>query len=136
MNKSEVSYIRDYTAGDKHFVLATWLRGLYYGDTLYSLIEKQTFMTYYHAILERLLEGKEIKINVMCLTEDPNVIVGYSVLRPDATTLHWVFVKKSFRGNGVATDLVPETVKVVTHLTKAGIAILKNKGLSYNPFVI
>ena len=136
MNKAEVSYVRSYVPADKHLIMSTWLIGLYYGDTLYSLIDKDIFMKYYHKVLESIISSGAYKINVMCDKDDSNVIIGYSVLSPDATVLHWVFVKKDFRGYGVATDLVPETVKTVTHLTKAGIRILKKKNLAYNPFIL
>lgn len=136
MSKAEVSYVRSYVPADKHLILSSWLLGLYYGDTLYSLIDKDTFMKYYHQVLESIVDSGKCKINVMCDREDSNIVMGYSVLSSDANVLHWVYVKPKFRGYKVATDLVPETVKTVTHLTKAGISILKKKKLAYNPFVL
>lgn len=134
MDKSEVSFIRESVPGDKHFILSTWLRGLYYGETLYSLMEKATFMELYKKVLDYLVTNSYIQ--VMCLKEDPNIIIGYSVLSLDKKILHWLYVKKNFRNIGVATDLVPKDVKVVTHLTKSGIILLKRKNMIYNPFLV
>jgi hypothetical protein len=136
-NKSDVSYIREYLPADEHFILSTWLKGLYFGGTLYSYIDKKTFMVYYTKVLKSIISNKDrYKIQVMCDRLDPNIIIGFSVLSKDETVLHWVQVKVDFRRHGVAADLVPATVKTVTHLTKLGILLMKNKGLAYNPFIL
>jgi hypothetical protein len=138
MNKSELILIRDYNKeNDKAFVIATWLRGLYYGDTWFALIKKQTFMNYYAKLIEMLIDGQTTKIKVACLKEDPTVIIGYVVLsRNHDNILHWAHVKKPFRGIGVAKDLTPKSVNTVTHLTKPGVSILKKKEWLFNPFLL
>ncbi len=119
---------------DKAFVLSTILKGLYYGDSWFSLIPKDIFMQNYHPFLEKLLFSPGVDVNVACLIEDPDVIIGYS-----ATTnsvLHWIFVKKSWRGIGVAKILLPEKTSSVSHLTDLGRKLLpKLPGAVFNPFV-
>lgn len=133
MNKSELVVIRGYKPEDKSFIFASWLRGLYYGDTFYSDIKKQVFMENYHKIIEFILSRPTTEIKIACMPDSPDTILGYSILGKDC--LNWVFVKKAFRGIGIARDLVPPGITTVTHLTKTGTSIVKKKGWEFNPFL-
>lgn len=118
---------------DKPFVMSTWIKGLYYGDSWFSLIPKDVFMSNYHPFLERLLDSPGVEVTVACLVEDPDVIVGYSVTTN--TALHWVFCKKAWRRIGVARLLLPKTVSAVSHLTDLGRKLLPAlPGAIFNPF--
>ncbi len=135
MNKRELISVRDYMPGDKNFILATWLRGLFYGESWFSLIPKNVFMEHYHNVIEHILASKSTTVKVACLLEDPEVILGYTVLGSN-NTVHWVFVKKSWRSIGIAKDLVPAQTKNVTHLTKTGLSIIRAKDIDFNPFLV
>lgn len=135
LNKNELVAIRGFKPDDYNFIIATWLRGLYYGDSWFSLIPKQVFMTRYHHIIEALLGSNKVIVKVACLKEDPEVILGYSVLSVDLTAVHWVFVKKAWRTIGIAKQLTPESVTTATHLTKTGLSILTKKKTVFNPFL-
>jgi GNAT superfamily N-acetyltransferase len=90
-------------------------------------------MENYHRIVEGLITQGIIK--VACLKEDPDVILGYAIFSKTYPALHFVFVKSAWRGIGIARSLVPKETKVVTHLTKVGLSILKkNPTLVFNPF--
>lgn len=118
---------------DKAFVMSTWLKGLYYGDSWFSLIPKDIFMKNYHPFLERLLDAPGMEITVAALAEDPDVIIGYSVYT--GTTLHYIFCKKAWRGIGVARSLLPLNLTAVSHLTDLGRRLLPNlPGVVFNPF--
>lgn len=134
MNKSELVAIRSILPEDRNFILATFLRGLYYGDSWFTLIPKQSFMEHYHKVIDYLLAKPGVQVKVACLKDTPDVILGYSILSND--TVHFVFVKKNWRGIGIARDLVPNSTKVTTHLTKVGLSILVKKGLTFNPFLV
>lgn len=127
---------RGYLPEDRSFVLACWLRGLYYGNSFFSEIPKDIFMKHYHSVLERFIDNPTVTITVACLQDDPQVILGYSVTRMSQgkKVLDWVFIKKAWRQIGIAKSLVPSDVQVVTHLTKVGKAI-KPSGITYNPFL-
>jgi hypothetical protein len=139
----EAIVVRSYTNLDRNFILATWLRGLYYGDTWYSAIPKAIFMENYHRILERFLAHPSVTIKVACLKEDPEIILGYSVTRlikhgeADISVLDWIFVKSAWRKIGVAGMLLPSRLNAVTHITKTGLSILKQKlpNVIFNPFL-
>ena len=116
---------------DKAFIMATWLRGLFYGDSWFSLIPKNIFMKAYHAILEAKLADPRTTVTVACLKDTPDVILGYSVSR--GTVLDWMHVKDSWRRIGIGKSLVPQNLSAVSHLSKLG-KQLKPANVPFNPF--
>lgn len=136
MNKTDLIDVRPYASEDKNFILATWLRGLYYGDTWYREIKKSIFMANYHNFLEIILSRPNTSISVACLKDEPSVILGYAVMRNDKPVLHWVFVKKPWRSIGISKLLIPADTQSVSHLTKTGLGILRNHpSVDFNPFL-
>ncbi len=140
MDKADLVTIRPMESGDKNFILATFLRGLYYGDSWFREVPKDIFMSVYHTVVEGVLANPKNIVQVACLKADPEVILGYSILGPNVTgaTLHWVFVKSAWRTIGIARSLIPlERVNAVTHLTKVGLSILrKHPEVVFNPFLL
>lgn len=127
--------IRNFKADDLPFIMSTWLKGLYYGETFYSDVPKQIFMDNYKKFLIAILERSIVKI--ACSPEDENQIFGYSVLSKDFTTIHWVFVKSLYRKKGIAKALVPQYPTYVSHLTPLGKSLLtKFKDCVFNPFAL
>lgn len=137
MNKSDLIALRGAHKDDLSFIYSTWLRGLYYGDSVFSEMEKTAFMKVYHSVITSILNLVGSKVIVACLKEDPEIILGYAVVSGDEKVLHWVFVKKSWRGIGIAKSLVPSTVQYVTHLTKVALGIIrKSNKFKFNPFLL
>lgn len=136
MDKLDLIAIRDWNPEqDKNFILSTWLRGLYYGNDWFRQIKKDIFMNKYHAFLENLLAQSATNVQVACLREDPEVILGYSVLGANHTA-HWTFVKSAWRNIGIAKSLIPADTETVTHLTKVGLSIInKHPNVVFNPFI-
>lgn len=116
--------IRDAKEEDKNFILATFLRGLYYGDSWFSQTDKKSFMTNYKKFAESLLTSNRVVVKVACLKEDADVILGYSILSADFQAIHWVFVKQVWRQKGIAKSLIPSRPQAVTHLTSLGKELL------------
>jgi len=132
---SKIIFIRDGKLEDHNLVIATFLRGLYYGDSWFGMIPKQVFMDNYKHVISKLLEKNVLK--VACLIEDPDTIVGYSLLNPSLQTIHWVFVKKLWRNKGIGRALTPMNVNTVTHLNQTGKTLLpKLKDATFNPFAL
>lgn len=118
---------------DLNFIRATFLRGLYYGDSWFSIIPKDIFMANYKAVVERLVATSDVW--VACLKDDPDVIIGYSIVSKDFSTIHWVFVKKRWRRLGIAKAMLPKYPEAVTHLTTLGKMLLpKFDHCVFNPF--
>lgn len=129
--------VRDFLTEDSNFVLATFLRGTYYGDSWFSLIPKQIFMDNYKPVAEALLDPNRTIIKIACLKDEPSVIIGYSILSKDYQTIHFVFVKKRWREKGIGSALLPKYPTAVTHLTQLGKKLLhKYQHAVFNPFKI
>lgn len=137
LDKKDLVAIRDTVPADRNFILATFLRGLYYGDTWFRETNKAAFMKFYHGKVEQIIDSLDADIRVACLKDDPEVILGYSILSRTSPVAHWVFVKAAWRHIGIAKSLVPNTTETVTHLTATGLSIIrKNPGVEYNPFIL
>jgi hypothetical protein len=117
---------------DVPFILATWLKGLRFGNGWFKLIDNKAYFKTYHGVIISLLSRPTVLVSVACLKEDPSVILGYAVV--EGNKLHWCQVKKAWRGIGIAKSLVPKEVDTVTHLTDTGKSIFLKKGLIFNPF--
>lgn len=119
---------------DRPFIMATWLKGLKFGNSWYRLIDDKIYFKVYHDVIERIITKPGVVVRVACLKEDPDVILGYSVWEADK--LHWVQIKKAWRKVGIAKSLVPPTITTVTHLTDVGKSIFLVKRLIFNPFIL
>lgn len=135
---SELYEIRDFQEDDTNFILATFLRGLYYGDFFWGEMPKDIFMANYKMFALNLIGSAKVAIKVACLKEDKSIILGYSLLSADFSAIHWVFVKKAWRKQGIARSILPQYPTTVTHLTATGKDLLikfENKPI-FNPFAI
>lgn len=134
MKSSDLIAIRDAVDADKPFILATWLRGLRFGNDWFLTIDPKAYFKSYHDVIANIINKSHTTIKIACLKEDPNVILGYCVYNNNA--IHWVFVKKAWRSIGIAKNLVPENIKTVTHITDVGKSITIKKGYTFNPFAL
>lgn len=129
--------VRDAKVNDINFILATFLRGLYYGDSWFTLIPKDIFMNNYKKVAERLIKSPATAVKVACLKEDPDVILGYSILSSDFQDIHWCYVKSAWRNKGIARSLVPAHAANITHLSALGKTLMpKLPTCVFNPFSI
>jgi len=135
MDFSGLYDIRDMKEEDKNFIRASFLKGLYYGDSWFSMIPKDEFMKNYKSVIEHFLHDPTAIVKVACLSDDPDTIIGYSILSADYVTVHWVYVKSKWRLHGIAKRLVPEHPTAVSHLTELGKTLLpKLNNAIFNPF--
>lgn len=125
-------FIRPGELTDLPLIYASFLRGLYYDNEFFNMIPKKEFMENYKGALTSLLDKS--KITIACLKEDPDVIVGYTITNP--SVLHWVYVKSSWRKQGVAKLLLPTIPTFFSHFTSLGLSLNKQKNynLIFNPF--
>jgi GNAT superfamily N-acetyltransferase len=127
--------IRPGISNDFNFVLATFLKGLYYGDSWFSLIPRDIFMENYKHIVKALLEHPNTMLVMACLKDDPDITLGYSLLSKDGATVHWIYVKKAWRKKGIGKSLLPKSPKYVSHLSELGKSLLtKINNPQFNPF--
>lgn len=127
--------IRDMKQEDTSFILATFLRGLYHGDSWFSLIPRPIFMDNYKKIANMILTSPTTIVKVACLKEDPDVILGYCMLSDDLQAVHWVYVKAAWRKQGIAKALLPKFPTTTTHLSALGKSLMsKIPNIVFNPF--
>jgi hypothetical protein len=127
--------IRDYQITDKNFILATFLRGLYYGDSWFSQIPKDLFMDNYKKVAERLVTDPRISIKLAVLREDSNVILGYCIASKDQQAIIWTYTKSAWRRQGIAKSLLPSKPLYAMHLSELGKTLLpKLSNVVFNPF--
>ena len=134
ITKTNLIDVRPGVNADRAFIISTWLKGLRFGNAWYGLIESATYYQVYHLVIETLLDKPETKIDVACLKDDPEVILGFAV--HDKQRLHWVHVKRAWRKIGIAKRVVPKNTKTVSHLTEVGRVLMLKHDLKFNPFLI
>ncbi len=137
LDKKDLFSIRGSVDADRNFILATWLRGLKYGNDWFHAIDSEAYYKHYQAVLQALLDRPTTEVKVACLKDDPDVILGYLVHK--GPRIDWVFIKSAWRGIGIARSLIPPGAHTVTHLTKVGMIILKKHpelALTFNPFAL
>lgn len=127
--------IRDAFETDFPFIYSTWLKGLRFGNEAFTMIEQNSYFKNYHKVIEVILNRPDTVIKVACLLDDPETILGYSILGEDM--VHYVHVKQAFRSFGIGKSLCPKSISRVTHVTKVGLSILKAKHpeFHYDPFL-
>lgn len=130
--------VRRADADDAAFIFSYWLRDYYERSAFCKGIGKALYMRLHHLLLERIIARSTIW--VACDMVDPSVIFGFICVEGD--TLHYVYVKRRFRGLGVAGLLfkaagIAEGPRAFTHLTDEMISLRKRWPLAeYNPYAV
>jgi len=113
--------IREFSDLDFIFIKKSWSS---------SWLEKQTF-SMPREWMEKAISAlqndliQRSSIFVLCLDEDPEMIIGYIVAEPLKRQLHWVYVKYSYRRLGFGKQLMDvvfdnfDSAIYVTHWTIA-----------------
>lgn len=132
MDDQETIVIRDPLPADKNFILSTWLKGQYFGNSFYTQMPEDMYYREYSKHIIEIMSRDGVEIRIACSAQDSSWIVGFSVFKGD--TLHWIHVKRDYREKGIGTILLHNApITTVTAITKIGLAILQNKGLIFNP---
>lgn len=124
--------IRSPEAKDKNLIMATWLKGNYYGSPLFGLMPQALYFEEYAKFIYQILNTPGVEIRIACDQGNPHWVVGFAVFRgPD---LYWVYVKRDFRRRGIAALLLKDKgIKNVKSLTRIGRTIAEQKRLIFNP---
>ena len=124
--------IRAVRPEDRAFIISTWCKGQLYGNSFFTAVDSEAYFTHYPKYITSILDRAEVR--VACFADDEDIILGYAVMSQNA--LHWVFVKKALRSEGIANKLIAgASVSVITSLTKPGQAIAAKKGWRFNPWL-
>lgn len=128
----ELIRFRYYRDSDENFVYSTWLNALYFGNLWFGQIPEKIFNYNYRQFIKKILSTDGVLCCIVCLREDEDVILGYSVSNGN-DILHWIYIKEAWRKKGIAKLLIPDTVKTITHLTQQGLD-RKQKKWIFNPW--
>lgn len=125
--------VRPATGDDKNFILSTWLKGNYYGNSYFSQIPQDLYFKEYAKHILEILSAPEVRADVACDELTPGWIVGFCVYKRQ--TLYWVHVKKDYRAKGIATLLLKgKQIEVTKGTSRVGRAITEAKRFIFNPF--
>lgn len=118
----------------KNLIFSKWMRSLRYGNDYYKLIEPGAFFKTYQQLINNILARRDAFVIVAALTDDPDVVLGFSVSH--GPVLDYVHVHKDHRRHGIGRRLVPEAVTTISHLTRLGASIWGSHygHLIFNPF--
>jgi GNAT superfamily N-acetyltransferase len=125
---------KDLTGNYKGLVTAKWLHSLRHGNSLFKRISHKEYYQAYNVFLNNLLNKPSCIVQFAVLSDDPDVILGFSVCREDV--LDYVHVHRHHRGLGIARKLIPAGTTTFSHITKSWIPIWqeKFKEFKFNPF--
>lgn len=125
---------KDIPSNYKNLVLSKWKRSLRYGNDYFMLIEPTAYYEMYSKYIEFLLNKPNFIVSFAVLTDDPDVVLGWSAHENDI--LHYCHIHKDQRNQGIATALIPKNITIISHLTRDGIRYWTSR-LSkavFNPF--
>ena len=127
---------RSMVEADKPFIFATWLKGQRYGCDYFKLMDEKSYYRHYSTYIDRILTHPTTTVLVLCLADEPEVIIGYAVLS-SPETLCWAFTKKAWRNKGHMSKLLiahPRPIKTISGISEVGLKIATAKGWIFDPW--
>lgn len=118
----------------RNLIYSKWMRSYRHGNDYIKLSDSDSYYSAYRRHIDRVLEFKDTVVRLAVLTDDLDVVLGFSVSR--GTILDYVHVHKDMRRMGIGKKLIPPGIAWVTHLTKTGLTIWGSKysDWKFNPF--
>jgi len=131
---SELFHVVDATADAKNLIYATWLRSYQSSSHLVRHVSRNDFFAGHHDVLDRIFAREPI-VKLAVMPDDHSVILGWACYEPG--TLHYVYVKPSFRRYGVAKALLAGVQHPFTYTHRTDNLSYFDKhleGCHYNPY--
>lgn len=117
-----------------NFIFLKWMKSFRFGNEYIKLSDSGTYYAAYHRYISNILQTPGVDIRLAVLSDNPDVALGFSAVR--GLVLHYVFVGKDYRLQGIAKKLVPVDINEFTHLTKTGLRLWSTElpEAIFNPF--
>lgn len=119
------------------FVYKSWL-GSYKNHA--SDIPYAMYRQIYQALLDRIMRRPGSEVILAIHPEHDDQIFGFAVIERNSPTLHYIYVKESYRRKGVGSDILEFICDgntsgefEFTHSTRMGRNFLKTRGGRFNP---
>jgi len=122
---------------DLNFIFSCWLRNYRHSSQFARKISNTVYYKYHHKVIERII-GRGAQVRIAHQVGEPDIILGFACMESFENTpvLHFIYVKKAFRGLGIAKKLVWELENLqFTHLTE-NLDLEKHPLFVYNPYLI
>lgn len=117
-------------------IFARWLRSFRFGNPYLRKSDAGDYYRHYHKYIEMLLSKPDTMVRLAVLSDDHDIVLGFSVAREDV--LDYVHVQANHRRQGIAKKLIPPGITTVSHATELAKGILwrgeKYKHIKLNPF--
>lgn len=115
-------------------IYSAWVKSLRHGNDFFKLIDPAAYYPVYRTHVENTLRRVNSMVRLAVITEDRDVVLGFSVSH--GNVLDYVYVQKDQRRMGIGANLVPHGIETISHLTKTGLNIWGNKygQWKFNPF--
>ena len=111
---------------DSAFLYSSWRNSNWYADPTREEPSSE-FYSQETRRIKNLLKHPDTDIQVACLKEDPDLIVGYAVKQ--AAHLEFIYVKQDYRSKGIGRLLAKGCQSFGEPTTPAARAIVKKKNL-------
>jgi GNAT superfamily N-acetyltransferase len=112
---------------DAAMLFSTWRNSLWFDTPGRDESLNHKFFRDCTRLIKTILAHDDARVEIACLSDDPNLILGAAVFNSD--NLVWIYVKADYRGRGIATLLAKEAKTVSNPSTRIGKAIVKEKNL-------
>jgi len=120
----------------RHMIAARWIRSLRFGNQLFKKVDPDQYYANYSKYIENLMAKPDSLVRLAVLTDDKDVVLGFSVSREDV--LDYVHVHTDHRRQGIGKAVLPKHFTTFTHLTFTATDIWrknpKYRQLKFNPF--
>lgn len=123
---------------DTEFLYHNWIQS-YEQSLIGKIVPKSVYYPYQRKLIDTLLAQSDTEVRIACLPDEPNAILGFSVLQED--TVHYVYVKPHWRSKRIGQALLcllPPDFHY-THLPPREIDLIRKKVYpesKYNPYLI
>lgn len=115
-----------------NLILSPFLYSLRDHNDWFKLIEKDTYYDAYKPYVRLLMNRTNSMIRLAILSD--KTVLGWCLSELD--TLHFIWVKKEVRRQGIGKALLPKNIKKFSHITTFGLSIWpKLPGVKFDPFV-
>jgi len=121
---------------DVAWIKKTWIRNYYRNSPIVKMVEASIYGAGQDAIVNRLLDVSYV--TVACSPSNEDDLVGFLVKAIKAPALHYVYVSKQARREGIAKRLIGEMARpwYYSHLTDVGKLVASKLGGTYDPFLL
>jgi GNAT superfamily N-acetyltransferase len=101
----------------KNVIIAPFLNSLRYGNDLFKLIDRDAYYDSYKKYVDLLMRRPTAQVKMALLSD--NTVLGWCLYEPKI--VHYFWVKKEVRRQGIGKSLLPKGFTAITHVTNQGI---------------